>query len=116
MKERVCLHCGATIEEAGEFGMIEVWEHDPEIHDDGQSHLMGHICAERVPCIERNIATGHNPEALRTVIRDSEHYTQDLRDRAREALRMLAEAARIEAESADAAAREMGYGAIGSVR
>jgi hypothetical protein len=111
--EKICMHCGAGIEENGQFGMLEIWEHDPEIHDDGQSHLVGYICAWRTECAKRNIERAYNLAELRNVARDNEHYDQYLCDQARQVVNEFAALSRDIARHNDAAARENGAFAIG---
>ena len=111
-----CTKCGATETEAGQFGMIETVDYDWDSDDDtalSVQRVTGHTCADASVCAERNIQGGYNPEALREIVRDAEHYSLRMREDAREALREMSETARMMARGQDAAAREIGYGAIG---
>ncbi len=111
-----CRKCGATEKEAGQFGMIPVYDYDWDSDDDtalSVSRVVGHTCADAGGCAERNIKFGHSPEALREIIKDRENYSTDTRERANKTLREMSETARMVARGQDAAAREMGYGTIG---
>ena len=115
-RTQVCRDCGATVEEAGTFGMLEIVGYDWDSDDDDASsvqRVLGYRCAHRAECAERNVQRGHNPQALREIVKDREHFSADLRERARKVLHEMAEVVQMAARGADAAAREQGYGQIG---
>lgn len=114
---KYCTKCGATQTEAGQFGTIEITGYDWDSDEDtalSVAQVIGHICADAGGCAERNIHTGHSPEALREIVRDGENYSTDTRERARAVLLEMSETARMVARGQDATHRELGYGAIGN--
>lgn len=113
-----CRDCGTDLE-PGE-GIVFSWWGYPWDGSDTEGSIMQEldrytVCVHHTHCAERIVAQGRNVAALLEVAADYENLG-DLALKARAILDDWATLGRQQAEAAGAAARETGYGAIGSGR
>jgi hypothetical protein len=117
MMEQQCQYCGMTPAEADQFGLLEVRGYDYESADDtalSVPRLLGYRCANVSACARRVVERGTSIDGLLMVVETGrEHLDSTLVDRAHELLRAYADISRQQAEAADQAAREAGWGVIG---
>lgn len=113
-----CRDCGRELK-AGEGVVYSLWDYD---WDDPDTDAQGSItvelerytlCENATECAERVVERGTNIAALRKVAQDYENCNDELIARARAILAEYSRTMQDLAHSADLAARESGYGAIG---
>lgn len=108
---KYCVKCGATAEEAGPLGFIEVIDYTWESGRDTALSIpvvVGYICKDALGCAKRNIRYANSSRALREVVADTENYSEDIRKQAQAVLREMSETAQMIARGEDAVAREGG--------
>jgi len=114
--QATCRDCGQHLE-PGQGIVFSVWGY-PWDGSDGEGSITAELerytlCLYRGPCVERIVAQGTNLAALRTVAQDYENFG-DLATQARRILAEYRQLAIDQARAEELAAREDGYGAIGS--